>query len=102
MIHIPASSVEFTLGELYVTLAASAAIKDSGEAAWTFIFRHMAGERDELSEAERRQNEEALENGEPVTSKFVTAKGVSLIVRTEAEPRTSTTILLAEEDHRHQ
>ena len=39
MIHIPPSAVEFTLGKLQITRAASAAIKDSGESVWTFILR---------------------------------------------------------------
>lgn len=98
MIHIPPSAVEFTLGTLRVTRAANAAIKDSGEWVWAYIFRHMAGEWDEV---ERRENKEALANGSPVTSRFTTASGVKLIVRTEAEPRTSTTVMLAEEEAAH-
>lgn len=98
MIHIPASAVEFTLGRLQVTRAASAAIKDNGESVWAYIFRHMAGECEELSDAERKQNQEALANGGPVISRFTTAKGLMLVVRTEEEPRTSTTIMLTEEE----
>lgn len=100
MIHIPTSRVEFTLGRLRVTPAAIAIIKDSGEQVWTFIFRHMAGEWDEQTEAERKQNEEAVLNGSPVTSRFTTAKGIELVVRTEEEPRSTTTIMLAQEEAR--
>jgi hypothetical protein len=98
MIHVPASKVEFTLGRLQVTRRAMAAIKDSGESAWALIFRHMAGTWDDLTEVERKQNEEALVNGNPITSRFTTAKGVRLVLRTEAEPRLSTTVMLAQED----
>lgn len=97
MIQIPPSRVEFTLGKLLVTPAAKLAIEESGDWVWSFIFLHMAGESDELSEAERKLNEAALESGSPITSRFTTAKGVTLAVRTEAEPRQFTTIMLAKE-----
>lgn len=98
MIQIPPSTVEFTLGKLLVTSAAKLAIEESGEHVWTIIFRHMGGTWDELTEAERKQNEEAVVNGSPVTSRFTTATGVRLIVRTEEEPRSSTTVMLAQEE----
>jgi hypothetical protein len=98
MIEIPASTVEFTLGRLQVTEAAKAAIEDSGESVWALIFRHMAGDSTELTEAERMQNEKALVNGSPITSRFTTAKAIRLVVRTEEEPRSSTTIMLAQEE----
>lgn len=98
MIEIPPSRVEFTLGRLQVTPAALAALGDSGEWVWTVIFQHMAGDWLQLTDAEREQNEKALVNGSPVTSRYMTRKGVELLVRTEAEPRRATTVMLAQED----
>jgi hypothetical protein len=98
MIHIPASRVEFTLGRLQITPTAKAAIEDSGDWIWSFVFRHMAGDWSALSDAERQQNEIALANGGQITSRFTMANGVKLVVRTEKEPRSSTTIMLAEQD----
>jgi hypothetical protein len=97
MIHIPAFRVEFTLGRLQITRAAKLAFEESGDWVWSIIFRHMAGDWTELTEAERKQNEDALVNGSPITSKLTTAKGVRLVVRTEEVPRLSTTVMLAQE-----
>jgi hypothetical protein len=95
MIQIPVP--KFALGKLVATPGALQALKESGQPAWHFISRHMAGDwGEELPAEDRDANLQALLDGSRLLSAYRTSQGTKLWVITEAD-RSLTTILLPEE-----
>jgi len=86
----------FKLGTVLLTPGARDALAESEESPWSFLVRHLAGDWGELSVADRRLNDQAIEDGSRILSAYCTAKNQKLWVITEAD-RTATTILLPDE-----
>jgi hypothetical protein len=86
----------FSLGQTCMTHGAQAALAEAGQSPHEFLRRHGNGDWGELSEGDRRANEQSLKEGSRILSAYSTSKGVRLWVITEAD-RSSTTILLPDE-----
>ena len=90
------SAVRFTLGRLFMTPGAIAALEDAGQSPQEFISRHARLEQGELSDEDQRENEFSVNKHLRIFSAFITVKGEKLWLITEAD-RSVTTILLPEE-----
>ena len=92
---------KFSLGKIVATPEALKAIEDAGQSPDFFLDRHVQGNWGELSDGDRRANDEALANGDRILSAYRTLKGVKIWVITEGTDddgkRQSTTILRPEE-----
>jgi hypothetical protein len=82
------------LGRIVTTRAAREIIDDKDILA--AIQRHQAGDWGEVSESDRKANDQALVAQGRITSFYRTAHGASLFVETEPD-RSLTTIFLPEE-----
>jgi hypothetical protein len=95
-VDIP-SIFNFRLGQVVITPGALEALRESGESPWVFLIRHVACDWGELDQHDKDRNEQALKDGSRLFSAYRTAKGKTLWVITEAEPRSSTCILTPDE-----
>lgn len=93
---------KFHLGQVLATPGALEALDASGQSPADFLARHVRGDwGDDLSEEDRRLNDDALIDGSRLLSAYRTLKGVKLWIITEAQDdeghRAATTLLLPEE-----
>jgi hypothetical protein len=93
---IPIHKPIFALGRLTSTPGALEALQESGQTPWFFLSRHVAGDWGDLSDEDRRLNDEAVKDGSRILSAFRTLKGKKVWIITEAD-RNVTTLLLPEE-----
>jgi hypothetical protein len=93
----------FSIGKLVATPAALHAINEEGMTPFDFVSRHAMGDwGDDLSEEDRRLNDQAIVDGSRILSAFLLSKTQErLWCITEAEDdshsRYSTTLLLSSE-----
>ena len=84
----------FPAGQVMITQGAFA------ELAWEDVSgglaRHILGDWGELGEADRKRNDDAVERGGCLLSRYVTPSGTSFWITTEHD-RSATTILLPDE-----
>jgi hypothetical protein len=92
--HVPTKKLE--LGRVVATPGALAAMEESGDVAWTFLARHLAGDWGNLSEEDRKENEFSQEHGFRLLSSYKLRNGIVIWVITEAD-RSSTCLLLPDE-----
>jgi len=102
MIMIPTTSKpKFPLGRILSTPGALDVLKESGQSAAVFLDRHATGDWGNLSDDDKRLNDEALIDGGRILSAYKTRLGTKLWIITEAADdaghRAATTILLPEE-----
>ena len=90
------SAPRFTLGHVVATPGALDALAEAGQLPQEFLYRHMAGNWDELDEHDQQMNEQALQYGGRLFSAYTTKTGVRLWIITESD-RSATTILLPAE-----
>jgi hypothetical protein len=92
---------KFQLGQLLATPGALKALEESGQSPAFFLERHAAGDWGQLSESDKRLNDQALVDGSRILSAYKTLKGVKIWIITEAVGedgrRTATTTLRADE-----
>jgi len=73
----------------------------SGESAATFLDRHAKGDWGNLSDDDKRLNDEAVADGGRILSAYKTSNGTKIWIITEAADdaghRVATTVLLPEE-----
>jgi hypothetical protein len=86
-------AARFALGQTVITPGAQEALQLAGQTAIEFLRRHLAGDWEDLSGDDIRENELSLEQGLRLLSRYETAKGERLWIITEAD-RSATTILL--------
>lgn len=95
------SSPKFSLGQQVATPGALKAIHEAGQSAVQLLARHVAGDWGDLSEDDRRLNDEALTDGSRLLSAYTLRSGVRVWVITEATDdegqRAATTLLLPDE-----
>jgi hypothetical protein len=98
---IQISKPDFSLGKL---LATTAVLKASEEAKVNIINlfeRHIAKDRGDLSDDDKRLNDEALHNGSRILSAYILPPDVKIWIITEGTDekgeRAATTALLPEE-----
>lgn len=91
----------FKLGQVVATPAALQALEDAQQSVWEFLFRHVSGDWGELSDDDRRLNDEAVKDGSRILSAYILKNGVKVWIITEATDdhgtRAATTLLLPDE-----
>ena len=85
---------KFPAGRIVITSGAQSEL--SQDEAMSGLVRHLAGDWGDLDEADREENEAALEHGFRLFSRYVTQGGTKFYVITEYD-RSVTTILLPED-----
>jgi hypothetical protein len=92
---------KFSLGQIVATPSALEALAASSQAPEFFISKHQSGDWGLVGEEDRRLNEEALANGDSITSAYKTLRGTKIWLITEPADangnRATTTIHTAED-----
>lgn len=86
----------FPLGRIVATPGALLALSQTGLSIWKFLDQHARGDWGELEEFDLRQNENALEAGGRLLSRYVLPNSSTLYLITEWD-RSVTTLLLPAE-----
>lgn len=86
----------FPLGQMVMTQGAATALDEANQSPFEFLNRHQRGDRGNVCEEDRRENELSLAQGFRLLSVYRTKAGVKLYVITEYD-RSATTILLPSE-----
>lgn len=86
----------FSLGGLYSTPGAMAALKAAKTTSLAFLVRHVTGDWTEMAEEDQQANELAVAEGSRIFSAYHLDTGVKLWIITEAD-RSVTTLLLPDE-----
>ncbi len=93
--------VKFPLGQCLATPGALEALEQSGETPAKFLKRHISGDWGDMSESDKKLNDEALIDGSRIMSAYQPSKGTKIWIITEAADdegnRCCTTILLPDE-----
>ncbi len=92
--EIIVSACRFDLGRIVTTPGAREALTDDD--TLKALVRHMSEDWGDLGEEDRRLNDDALECGDRLFSRFTSESGESFYVITEAD-RSVTTFLLPDE-----
>lgn len=87
---------KFSLGHLVATPAAIASLHAAGVSPMSLLRRHACGDWGQMSDADQRSNERALEEGSRLLSAYTLPTKVRVWVITEAD-RSATTVLLPRE-----
>ncbi len=99
---IQVSKPEFSIGKLLATPAAIEALEEANVTALVLVARHVNKDWGDLSDDDKRLNDEALHDGSRILSAYILAKtSVKIWIITEAADddgdRAATTVLLPEE-----
>ena len=86
----------FSLGQVYATPGAIAALEESEENPLSYLTRHVSGDWGELSDEDKAENDFSVANGYRILSSYRTANGVKFWIITEWD-RSVTTLLLPSE-----
>jgi hypothetical protein len=86
----------FPLGQCVITPGAYDAFTATGETPDLYLARHLLGDWGELDAYDRRANDEALQQGLRLLSRYTLSDKTVIWIITEAD-RSVTTILLPEE-----
>lgn len=90
----------FDLGRTLATPDALTALERPGVSPATLLSRHVSGDWGDMTEADKRLNDEALKDGSRIFSAYVLSAKVKVWVITEAVDdqglRAATTLLLPE------
>ena len=84
------------LGQVVATPGALAALEEAGQPPTIFLAKHQRGDWGDVSDSDKRLNDEALVSGERLLSAYKTLKDERIWIITEAD-RSSTCILLPSE-----
>jgi hypothetical protein len=76
---------KFNAGTVEIEPRASMVLARSGQDAWYFLQRHLAGDWGEVSDKMKAEYDYRLNKGEAVTSCFATALGERILVSTTAD-----------------
>ncbi len=86
----------FAMGRLLITPGAVDVLQEAEELPSTFLRRHVSGDWGNLSQDDRKMNDEALFNCSRIFSSYETSRKEVIWIITEAD-RSVTTILLPNE-----
>jgi hypothetical protein len=92
---ITVSQPKFRLGAVVATPDAIAALERAGQSPWFLLSQHIAGQWGNLSDDDKRLNDEALIHGDRILSSYQLSDGTTVWCITEAD-RSSTCLLLPE------
>jgi len=87
------SRLRFALGQVVATPGALAALLQAGQTPFEFLERHVVGDWGELEPQDVQANEDALQRGGRLLSRYRTRQGVVVWLITEWD-RSATTLLL--------
>lgn len=93
---LPIQRTRLPLGRLLATPAAIDAIQSAGLSIFVLVNRHARGDRGDLPEADREQNELSVVAGQRVLSCYALTGDQKIWIITEAD-RSVTTVLLPDE-----
>ena len=88
--------IRFPLGRVVATPGALSALEKAEQLPAAFLDRHVNGDWGEVPDADKHENELAVEQGLRILSAYTTSSGDKIWILTEAD-RSATTILLPEE-----
>ena len=88
--------IRFPLGRVVATPGALSALEKAEQLPAAFLDRHVNGDWGEVPDADKRENELAVEQGLRILSAYTTSAGDKIWIVTEAD-RSATTLLLPEE-----
>ena len=83
----------FSLGQVFATPRALAALQTTGQQPFEFLHRHVSGDWGDLVDEDIQENERALEHGSRLFSAYGLNDGTRIWIITEYD-RSATTILL--------
>jgi hypothetical protein len=90
------NKVLFPLGQVFLTVGAREALKESNESASEFLAKHSTGNWGDVCEEDAEENNFSVREGFRILSVYKTGRGEKIWVISEASGE-STTILLPEE-----
>ena len=88
--------IRFLLGRVVATPGALSALEKAEQLPAEFLDRHVNGDWGEVPDADKRENELAVEQGLRILSAYTTSAGDKLWILTEAD-RSATILMLPEE-----
>ena len=88
--------IRFPVGRVVATPGALNALEKAEQLPAEFLDRHVNGDWGEVPDADKQENEVAVEQGFRILSAYTTSAGDKLWILTEAD-RSATIILLPEE-----
>jgi hypothetical protein len=88
--------IRFPVGQVVATPGALRALEKAEQLPAEFLDRHVNGDWGEVPDADKQENEIAVEQGNRIFSAYTTSAGDRIWIVTEAD-RSATTILLPEE-----
>jgi hypothetical protein len=88
--------IRFPLGRVVATPGALRALEKAEQLPAEFLERHVNGDWGEVPDADKQENEVAVEQGFRILSGYTTSAGDKLWILTEAD-RSATILLLPEE-----
>ena len=88
--------IRFELGRVVATSGALSALQKAEQLPAEFLDRHVNGDWGEVPEADKQENEVAVEQGFRILSAYTTSAGDQIWILTEAD-RSATTIMLPTE-----
>ena len=88
--------IRFALGRVVATPGALSALQKAEQEPREFLDRHVNGDWGEVPEADKQENEVAVEQGFRILSAYTTSAGDQIWILTEAD-RSATTIMLPTE-----
>ena len=98
---IQISKPDFSIGKLLATPAALEALQEANVDIIDLVERHVSKDWGDLSDEDKRLNDEALHDGSRILSAYILPTDVKIWIITEAEDdngeRAATTVLLPEE-----
>lgn len=87
--------------KVVATPGALEALQASNQSPWEFLRRHVVGDWGDVSDDDRKANDEAVKDGARILSSYTTKTGAKVWIVTEAEDdngqRAATTLLLPSE-----
>ena len=86
----------FPLGQVVATPGALAVLQKAEQEPREFLDRHVNGDWGDVSEDDKRENEDSIQHGFRMFSAYTTSAGDRIWIITEAD-RSATTILLPDE-----
>jgi hypothetical protein len=90
------SAILFPLGNVYLTVGAQDALKESNELPNEFLAQHQMGEWGIVCQDDWKENDFSVKNGFRILSAYNTKQGEKIWIITESD-RSATTVLLPSE-----
>jgi hypothetical protein len=90
------NQARFQLGRMVATPGALEVLKEAGQDAKEFIYRHQQGDWGDMADEDKRENEFSVDKHLRILPAYYTSKGKKLWIITEADRSVTTILLLSE------